>query len=49
VDEITGGKSRKGCESSALLPFEKGMQPDFNSECKQGILQRGIRWFQDQF
>lgn len=49
VNELTGGKTRKGCELSALLPFEKGTQPDFSTECKQNLLDRGIRWFQDQF
>ncbi len=49
VNELTGGKTSKGCELSALLPFEKGTQPDFSTECKQNLLDRGIRWFQDQF
>ena len=49
IDEIKGGKTLKGCESSALLPFERGMQPDFSSACKQGLLERGILWLQDQF
>jgi penicillin-binding protein 1B len=49
VDEIKGGKTKKGCESTALLPFEKGKQPDFSSECKQDFIDRGIRWLQNQF
>jgi penicillin-binding protein 1B len=49
VDKIKGGKTQKGCESSALLPFEKGKQPDFSSECKQDFIDRGIRWLQDHF
>ncbi len=49
VNELTGGKTSNGCELSALLPFEKGTQPDFSTECKQNLLDRGIRWFQDQF
>ena len=49
VNEISGGKTQKDCELSVLLPFEKGTQPDFSTTCKQNLLERGIRWFQDQF
>jgi penicillin-binding protein 1B len=49
VDEIKGGETKKGCENTALLPFDKGMKPDFSSECKQDFIDRGIRWLQDQF
>jgi penicillin-binding protein 1B len=49
VDEIKGGKTQKGCETAALLPFIKGTQPDFTTECQQSYLERGIRWLQDQF
>ena len=49
VNETTGGKSEEGCESSALLPFIKGTQPEFTSNCQRNFLEQGKLWLQKQF
>lgn len=49
IDRLQGGKSGENCEGSVLLPFKKGTQPDFNSDCTKNYLEKGIRWLQEHF
>ncbi len=49
IDQSKGGISGKSCEGSVLLPFIKGAKPDFNSDCKNNYLEKGINWLQELF
>jgi len=49
INRFTGGKSGKHCDDSILLPFTKGSQPDFSSNCDANYLEKGINWLQHQF
>lgn len=46
INRLDGGKSKKNCDNSVLLPFVKGSQPRFNSECETDYLEKGIQWLQ---
>ena len=49
INAQTGGKTKKNCTNSVLLPFVKGTQPDFSSHCEKNYLENGIQWLQDLF
>ena len=49
VDRQQGGISGKNCANSVLLPFPVGSEPQFNSDCNNNVLEKGIHWLQELF
>ena len=49
VDVNKGGLTNKNCDDTAVLPFQRGRQPDFSSTCQSGILEKGLEWLQERF